>query len=89
MRHTNVIIPDKPDTKTAGDWLTLALAFLGAFKLILAAPPFEIQIVQESWAAWANLISLIFAAYGIWKNTYVTPKAQKQKEVLQQTGLKK
>jgi hypothetical protein len=89
MRHANVVIPDKPHTRTAGDWLTLTLAFLGAIKLILAAPPFEIHIVQESWDAWANLISLIFAGIGIWKNTYVTETAQKQKEVLQQTGLKK
>lgn len=84
----SVIVKPDPQVKTITDWLTLALAALGALKLILAAPPFEYELAQDTLDAWANMIALGFTGFGIWKNTYTTPKAKQQKDVLQQVGLK-
>lgn len=87
--HEQVMVRPNPPVNTVKDWLTLALAALGALKLILAAPPFEYELPQQTLDAWANIISLGFTGYGIWKNTYVSPKAKQAKDVLQQVGLKK
>lgn len=81
-------IPDEPKVDTGKDWLYLSIGLLGAIKLILAAPPFEITLPQETLDAWANLIAVGFTAYGICQNTYISKEAQKQKDVLQQAGLK-
>jgi hypothetical protein len=83
-----VAIPENPDVSTGPDWLTLTLGLLGAIKLLLAAPPLEIQIPNETFDAILNLVSIIFTGIGLWKNTYISKKAQQQKSVLQQTGLK-
>jgi hypothetical protein len=83
-----VAIPEKPEVSTGPDWLTLILGLLGAIKLLLAAPPLEIQIPNETFDAILNLVSIIFTGVGLWKNTYISKKAQQQKSVLQQTGLK-
>lgn len=85
--YKQVIIKDEPRVKTTQDWLTLIMAVLGALKLILAAPPFEIEIPSETLDAWANLFALAVTIYGIWKNTYVMRKSKMQKDVLEQTGL--
>lgn len=87
-QRKNVIVKPDPQISTITDWLTLTLAALGAIKLILAAPPFEINILPETMDAWANLVAILFAGYGIWANTYTSRKAQQQKDVLQQVGLK-
>lgn len=86
--YKQVIVKDTPKVRTSSDWLTLALAILGAVKLVLAAPPFEIIIADETIDAYANLIAIAFTIVGIWQNTYVSKKAQRQKDVLIQTGLK-
>lgn len=88
MDYKTVTVKQDPKVKTTSDWLTLILGFLGAIKLIMAAPPFEITIADETIDGWANLIALAFTAYGLWQNTYVSKQAQRQKDVLQQTGLK-
>lgn len=84
-----VVIPAEPVPAQPGDWLTLVLAFAGAIKLLLAAPPFEFQVPQETFDAVLNLISLGFTAWGIYKNTYaITDRARKAGKVLEQVGLK-
>lgn len=88
QQHEQVMVRQDPPVKTTTDWLTLILAALGALKLILAAPPFEYELPQLTVDAWANMISLAFTGYGIWRNTYVSRTAKQQKDVLQQVGLK-
>lgn len=87
--YKHIRIPDEtPAVRTAGDWLTVLLAFLGAVKVLLAAPPFYIQVPDETFDAVLNIISILFTGYGIWKNTYLSTHAKKQKKVLQDVGLK-
>lgn len=88
MDLKQVHIPEEPQVNTTPDILTLVLAFLGALKVLLAAPPFNIEIPNETFDAFLNLVGILFAGFGIWKNTYTTKRAQKQKAVLEQTGLK-
>ena len=83
-----VIVPERPDVTTGKDVFTLVLGFLGALKLLLAAPPFTIEIPQETFEAVLNLVAWGFVGYGVWKNTYTTHKAKQQKSVLKQAGLK-
>lgn len=83
-----VTITENPSVSTAPDLLTIILAFLGFIKLTLAA--YDINIPVEFWDHVANGLSGILAAYGIYKNTYALSKtAKQQKEVLEQSGLKK
>lgn len=90
MSETKVVaIPDNPNVNTIKDIFTLVLAFAGAIKLLLAAPPFNFAIPATTWEAVINLISVGFAGYGIYKNTYaLSKKAKQQKVVLQKLGLK-
>lgn len=88
-QYKEVIIREQPNVKTGSDWLTIIIALLGALKLVLAAPPFEIEIPDATMDAWANIISVIFMGYGIFANTYLNKKEQQQKDVLEQTGLTK
>lgn len=88
MEFKQVHIPEEPQVNTTPDVLTLVLAFLGALKVLLAAPPFEIEIPNETFDAILNIVGIGFAAFGIWKNTYTTKHGKKQKAVLEQTGLK-
>ena len=83
-----VTIPEEPKVNVGTDVFNLVIGFIGAFKLILAAPPFEIEIASSTVDAWTNLIALGFVGYGIYKNTYLGKEARKQKDVLIQAGLK-
>ena len=88
--HKQVLVRENPPVPVVKDWLTLALAFIGALKLLLAAPPFLLAFPAETWDAVANMVSVCFAGYGIYKNTYaLSQTAKQQKDVLQQAGLKK
>ena len=66
------------------DYAILITAFLGSVKIVLAS--FGIQVTQEFVEAIANLIAWGVVGYGIWKNTYVSPKARLQKEILERNG---
>lgn len=89
MEYKQVHIPEEPaNVKSGKDVAILAAAFLGALKLLLAAPPFEWELPQETVDAIVNMVAVLVTLYGVWKNTYTTKKSQQQKYVLQQTGLK-
>jgi SPP1 family holin len=74
------------------DIFTLLSGFLTAVLLFLGTIGIKIDwFTQESIDAFvfmvAAFVTLIVNLYAIWKNTYVSKKARKQKEVLKQKGL--
>lgn len=86
----HVTVQENPNVAVGKDLFILISGFLGAIKILLAAPPFNVEIPQETFDAVINLISFGFAGYAIYKNTYgLTKKGKQQKSVLQQAGLKK
>lgn len=54
--------------KTRSDYLTLIIGFMGALKILLAAPPFNIEIAQESVDSWANMAAFVLIGVAIFRN---------------------
>lgn len=70
----------------AKDWFILVTAFAGGLKLVLSSF-LGIEVPEEGLDGLLDMIGSAAVFYGIWKNTYVSGKAQKQKEVLQENGM--
>jgi SPP1 family holin len=68
------------------DYLILIAGFLGAFKVFLTSWGYDV-IPQASIDSAVDMIGFGFALYAIWKNTYVSKKGKKQKEVLIKNGV--
>ena len=54
--------------KTRSDYLTLIIGFLGALKILLAAPPFNIEIPQDTVDAVANFAAFVLIGVAIYRN---------------------
>lgn len=67
MAEKNYIDVEKTP-KTKSDYLTLIIGFMGALKILLAAPPFNIEIAQESVDAWANIAAFALVGIAIYRN---------------------
>lgn len=53
---------------TKSDYLTLLVGFLGALKILLAAPPFNIEIPDETIDAWSNIAAFAIIGVAIYRN---------------------
>ena len=78
---------------TGKDYAILITGFLSALMLFLGTLGFSFEwFTAESIDAVGTVIiaavPLFGAMYAVWKNTYVSRKAQMQKKVLEQRGLK-
>ena len=77
--------------KTWKDWGVLLTAWLSILALGLKAI-FNVDItpyVGDIISFFLLTIFIAVSSFGVWKNTYVSKKAQVQKEVLQASGLLK
>lgn len=77
----------------ARDIVILLSGFLTSLLLFLGTIGVSFDwFTKESIDAFVMLcsasVALVINLYAVWKNTYVSRKAQKQKEVLKQKGLK-
>lgn len=54
--------------KTKSDYLTLIVGFIGALKILLAAPPFNIEIPDETIDAWTNLVGFALIGVAVYRN---------------------
>jgi hypothetical protein len=54
--------------KTAADKWTLFVGFAGAIKVLLAAPPINIEIEQETIDAWLNIAGFVFIGIAMYRN---------------------
>jgi SPP1 family holin len=69
------------------DYLILLAGFLGALKVFLASLGYDV-LPDATIDSIVDMIGFGFALYAIWKNSYVSPKGKKQKELLEKHGLK-
>jgi len=68
------------------DHLILIAGFLGSLKLFLASIGYNIlteDMINSFMGLIENGIPLLLVGYAVWKNTYASPTAKKQKEVLE------
>lgn len=70
------------------DHAILLTGFLGALKLLLSSLGVDI-ITDDIINAVVDLIAFGTALFAVWKNTYISSKAQEQRTVLQDKGLLK
>lgn len=54
--------------QTRSDYLTLIIGFLGAIKILLAAPPFNIEIPDATVDAWANIAGFVLIGIAVYRN---------------------
>lgn len=69
-----------------GGFLTSLFLFLGAIGV--SFDWFTQQSIDAFIMLCGSIVALGINLYAVWKNTYVSKKARKQKEVLKQKGLK-
>lgn len=67
MAEKNYIDVEKTP-KTKSDYLTLIVGLLGAIKILLAAPPFNIEIPDETIDAVANFAGFVLIGVAIYRN---------------------
>lgn len=72
--------------KNKKDWTILLVGFLGALKLFLTSLGINF-ITDDMINSFVDMLSFGVALYAVWKNTYVSNKAKKQKEVLEKNKL--
>lgn len=80
------------DNRTVKDIVTLVTGFLGALLLFfgtigLSFEWFTPESVNAFGIALSALAALVTSIIAIWRNTYVSKKAQRQKEMLIQKDL--
>lgn len=67
MAEKNFIDVEKTP-QTRSDYLTLIIGLMGAIKILLAAPPFNIEIADETIDAWANIAGFVLIGVAIYRN---------------------
>ncbi|MBD1379242.1 phage holin [Metabacillus arenae] len=68
------------------DQLILIAGFLGSLKLFLASLGYNIltdDMINSFMGLIENGVPLVLVAYAVYKNTYTSPSAKRQKEVLE------